>query len=121
MRDKPIIAVDFDGVLHIDMPGTPFNPVPPNGPEPHGFPMVMSFIEMGYEVVIHTTRGGDAECKRHVEEWLAKHGFPKLRVTDRKIKAKIYVDDRARRYDGSATTATSIIRHAKEIIGGKDK
>lgn len=105
------IAVDFDGVVHAYrkgwQDGTIYDPPLPGAPE--GLTTLMET----YAVFIHTTR--DAAT---VAAWLAERGFdtvvdvegpkhPKrefwneqgaLLVTDRKLPAVAYIDDRAIRF-----------------------
>lgn len=105
------IAVDFDGVVHTYsrgwQDGTIYDP-----PLPGALEALTKLMET-YAVFIHTTR--DA---RTVAGWLAERGFdtvvdvdgpshPKrefwndqgaLLVTDRKLPAVAYIDDRAIRF-----------------------
>ena len=50
-----------------------------------------------YELVVLTAREDTAP----VEEWLRKHDFPPMRVTNVKPGAKWYIDDRAVEFNGS--------------------
>ena len=49
-----------------------------------------------YKVVILTSRP-----KEQVIDWLNNNGFPSMEVTDRKIPAVAYIDDRAIQFNGS--------------------
>nr|WSZ21185.1 hypothetical protein OH837_48940 [Streptomyces canus] len=105
------IAVDFDGVIHAYskgwQDGTIYDP-----PLPGALDALKSLMDT-YAVFIHTTRDATA-----VAGWLAERGFdtvadvdgpkhPKrefwnergaLLVTDRKLPAVAYIDDRAIRF-----------------------
>lgn len=89
---KKTICVGFDGVLNEY-----------NGYEEGnlGEPLSASkeFIRQlrkKYKVVILTSRP-----KEQVIDWLNNNGFPSMEVTDRKIPAVAYIDDRAIRFNGS--------------------
>ena len=89
---KKTICVDFDGVLNEY-----------NGYEEGnlGEPLSASkeFIRQlrkKYKVVILTSRP-----KEQVIDWLNNNGFPSMEVTNRKIPAVAYIDDRAIRFNGS--------------------
>jgi hydroxymethylpyrimidine pyrophosphatase-like HAD family hydrolase len=89
---KKTICVDFDGVLNKD-----------NGYEEGnlGEPLSASkeFIKelrKKYKVVILTSRP-----KEQVINWLNNNGFPSMEVTNRKIPAVAYIDDRAIQFNGS--------------------
>lgn len=89
---KKTICVDFDGVLNEY-----------NGYEEGnlGEPLSASkeFIRQlrkKYKVVILTSRP-----KEQVIDWLNNNGFPSMEVTNRKIPAVAYIDDRAIQFNGS--------------------
>lgn len=89
---KKTICVDFDGVLNEY-----------NGYEEGdlGEPLSASkeFIRQlrkKYKVVILTSRP-----KEQVIDWLNDNGFPSMEVTNRKIPAVAYIDDRAIQFKGS--------------------
>ncbi len=89
---KKTICVDFDGVLNEY-----------NGYEEGnlGEPLSASkeFIRQlrkKYKVVILTSRP-----KEQVSDWLRNNGFPSMEITNRKIPAVAYIDDRAIQFKGS--------------------
>lgn len=89
---KKTICVDFDGVLNEY-----------NGYEEGdlGEPLSASkeFIKelrKKYKVVILTSRP-----KEQVIDWLNNNGFPSMEVTNRKVPAVAYIDDRAIQFNGS--------------------
>lgn len=92
MAGKPVICLDFDGVL-AEYDGW-------KGELHLGKPLdgALDFIRKqsrNYQFVIHTVRE-----PRLVEQWLLHYGFPALPVLTVKPKAIAYVDDRAVRFDG---------------------
>lgn len=89
---KKTICVDFDGVL------SEYNGYEEGNP---GEPLSASkeFIRQlrkKYEVIILTSRP-----KEQVIDWLNNNGFPSMEVTNRKIPAVAYIDDRAIQFNGS--------------------
>jgi hypothetical protein len=85
---KPVIAVDFDGVLH--------NAAQPIPGRRMGMPIRGAFEAMtllrdhGYEVIVFTAQ------KRigHIRDWLDFYRIPYNEVTHEKPMADVYVDDK---------------------------
>lgn len=89
---KKTICVDFDGVLN-EYNGYEEG----NLGEP--LPASKEFIRQlrkKYKVVILTSRP-----KEQVIDWLNDNGFPSMEVTNRKIPAVAYIDDRVIQFKGS--------------------
>jgi len=85
-----IIAVDFDGTVHDwehPKPGRRMGPPMPGAQE-----ALRSFKEAGHTIVIFTVRGGEP---KHVREWMDYYAIPYDSVTNVKIPADFYIDDRA--------------------------
>lgn len=99
------IAVDFDGVLHAYSNGWQDGSIY-DEPVPGAFDALRALMKT-YAVFVHTTRNAG-----EVALWLAKHGGfvcvtgrrddsafwddqTRLLVTDRKLPAVAYIDDRA--------------------------
>ncbi|MGE5701731.1 MAG: hypothetical protein ACM32O_04305 [Clostridia bacterium] len=102
MAGKPVVCLDFDGVLaHYDgWKGELHLGKPLDGS--------LDFIRTHsrrYRFVIHTVRE-----PRLVEQWLSHHGFPALPVMREKPKAIAYVDDRSIRFDGDWTALTEALK-----------
>lgn len=93
---KKTICVDFDGVLN-EYNGYEEG----NLGEPlTGSKEFIKELRKKYKVVILTSRQ-----KEQVIDWLNNNGFPSMKVTNRKIPAVAYIDDRAIRFNGSYTPA----------------
>ena len=76
---KNLIAIDFDGVIRID-----------DKPAEYVYE-ALDELMVKYDLVIFTARN-----TKEVREWLVKHNFPKLYVTNIKPDgACAYIDDRA--------------------------
>lgn len=89
---KKTICVDFDGVLN-EYNGYEEG----NLGEPlSGSQDFIKKLRGKYKVVILTSRP-----KEQVIDWLGDNGFPSMKVTNRKVPAVAYIDDRAIRFNGS--------------------
>lgn len=89
---KKTICVDFDGVLNEYNgyeEGDPCEPL-------SGSKDFIKELRKKYKVVILTSRP-----KEQVSDWLRNNGFPSMKVTNRKIPAVAYIDDRAIQFNGS--------------------
>lgn len=90
------IAIDFDGVL-INGQGIPRKPDVGLGEPYKDAADGVRFLQgLGYECFVLTARGEHEWVK--IREWLGKHGFPEMEVTNRKMNAIAYIDDRAIRF-----------------------
>lgn len=105
---RPIIGVDLDGVLNLfdGWKGSEyFHP-----PRPGAAEFLHQLNEAGYRVVISTVR-----YHRWVQAWLDEHGLAEFvdMVTNRKLPAHVYLDDRAICFRGDFDEAL------KEILSFK--
>jgi len=89
------IALDFDGVLHHY---TGWNDGVLGDPIDGALEAVHALVDSGEKVVIFSTREPEI-----IEEWLADYGFPLLEIVSVKPPAKVFLDDRAIRFDGRWT------------------
>lgn len=94
-KNAPLLALDFDAVLaeYTGWKGFKFTGKPRKG--------VRAFLQhlesSGVPFVVLTTRGDT----KTVHEWFVKHKLPMpQRITNEKIPAQAYVDDRAVRFNG---------------------
>ncbi|WP_323736285.1 hypothetical protein PXD04_10440 [Methanosphaera sp. ISO3-F5] len=94
-NNKPIVAVDYDGVLnqYEGWKGENHLPQPIKGVE-----QFLQKLSEEYNVVIFTCRDN-----KKVREWLREYELDKYvyAVTITKPQAVAYIDDRSIRYDGS--------------------
>lgn len=103
------VAVDFDGVIHsyttpwIDHETTPDPPVP-------GAIEWLNGIVDHFTLVIHTTRGATAGGREAVLRYLREAGYkgPTPEVTNQKVPALVYIDDRGWRFEGTFPTRHEI-------------
>jgi hypothetical protein len=103
-------AIDFDGVIHEYV--TPFiDPgVISDGPVSGAFNFLAELINDGWTVVIVSSRARQRRGRRAIRKWLRNKwlrkwclgdAIPRLKITDRKVPAMFYLDDRAIRFEGS--------------------
>jgi hypothetical protein len=93
MEVKPAVAIDFDRVLH-DCD----HPIPGRrmGPPIEGAKAALQrYRDLGYDLCIHS-------CNREevIQAWMAYYDIPYDYIWVQKPIAKIYLDDKARRFTG---------------------
>lgn len=89
---RPIIAVDFDGVIH-----DPKNVAAGRrmGQPIDGAKAGMEALRLIAHVVVHTVRATSSDNGQHVRDWLDFYGIPYDDVTAIKPNAILFIDDRA--------------------------
>jgi hypothetical protein len=90
MSDQLIVCVDLDGVLNLydGWRGADyFHP-----PRPGAIEFLKALHERNFQVVVHTVRWAP-----HVWDWIRLHGLDAYvySVTNEKLPAHVYIDDRA--------------------------
>lgn len=83
------VLVDFDGVLSES--SGPYARDHFGPPMKEGFKLVQALLDRGFQVIVFTAR----KETDSVAVWLKDHGFPHMLVTNHKVAAIAYVDDRA--------------------------
>ena len=89
------IAIDFDGVIHSYNRG--WTGDVPTDPPIFGVEKALEKLkDMGWKLVIMSTRKPE-----FIKPWLKEYGLDKYidDITDQKIPAKIYIDDRGYRFE----------------------
>ena len=94
MNDETI-CIDFDGVLHRYSRGYEDGTIY-DVPMPDAVYATHKLADKGYNLVVLTARS-PAQFD-DIEVWLAAHGFPPMEVTNLKVPAFMYLDDRAIRF-----------------------
>lgn len=96
---KQTIAIDFDRTIHSYEHGWKDGTI--YGTEiPGAFDTMLNLINRGYEVVIFTARPADQVNAWMLEKWPFKM-FPCPQATNFKPVAMIYIDDRAKKFEGN--------------------
>ena len=109
---RPILCLDFDGVIHGYTSGWKGARVIPDLPVPGAFEFILDALNSGYDVVVHSSRarywGGISAMRR----WMRRHaphlwdvgGVASLchvRFTRWKPPALVTIDDRALTFTGT--------------------
>lgn len=119
MKGKTI-CFDFDGVLHsYDRGWTGL--VPEDPPVEGAVEAVRAVKDMGYDVVVHSTRAADAEGIGVTRKWLQQHGFPEMRVSPTKPGADLYIDDRGLRFTGDWGVVLQFLERRENLTPWRKK
>jgi len=99
---KPVVAVDFDGVLNTHQAGFTENEVVEDPPV-RGAADWLRSLTPDFQIVLFSARAADPDGVQAMVSWLNANGFADvpMSITDRKPPTAIaYIDDRAWRFDG---------------------
>lgn len=108
----PTIAVDFDATLHPYTAGWQgMEIVADEPPSPDCRYVLDELIGAGCNLVVHSARAGHPDGEAAIRAWLKTHDLARRfdHVTNRKIAAVVYLDDRAVHFDGNWWTARDAI------------
>lgn len=100
MNYTPTVVFDFDGVIHSYVSGWQGATNTPDPPVQGIREAVAKLRQLGYKVVVVSTRCGTHGGKAAVERYLHYNGIDVDEVTMDKPPALCYIDDRAIRFDG---------------------
>ena len=117
------IAVDFDGVIHSYIKPWTREDVIRDPPVEGAIAWLHHLDDNGYNVVIFTTRATSSAGLSAIRNWLLQYGYRKamtVDITDRKVPAVIYVDDRAWNFDGDNFPTAKAI-HNFDVWNGYDR
>ena len=101
---KKTICVDFDGGRNKNKGYEEGN----LGEPLSGSQDFIKELRRKYKVVILTSRP-----KEQVINWLSNNGFPSMNVTNRKVPAVAYIDDRAIQFNGNYKKVISRLKNFK--------
>lgn len=107
---KATICVDFDGVLYSYVSGwMGINHLP--DPPVWGTKVAMERLkDMGFRIVVQSTRCASSAGRRAIGVWLQKHGIVVDEVVQQKPPALVYIDDRGLQFKGDWEETLSDLR-----------
>jgi hypothetical protein len=112
MSGKPILCVDFDGVLHSYSSGWKGADVIPDPPVEGAVAFLLGALRV-FDVVIHSSRSHEPGGRSAMRAWLRGHsgaawyetpdgpGTESVRFVAEKPPAMVTLDDRAITFDGT--------------------
>lgn len=112
MRGKPIISLDFDGVIHSYITRLRNSNLIPDPPV-EGIKEVIDELRKKYYVAISSARASTKEGRIAIIEWLNKYDIIVDEITNVKLPAEIHIDDRTICFDGDAYSLIDKIKAFK--------
>ena len=97
--NRPILCLDFDGVLHWYRNGWQGQNVIDDEPVPGAVEFVTRAQEV-FSVVVYSSRSSHPGGIEAMREWMRKHGFPEVKFASQKPAAFLTIDDRALLFSG---------------------
>ena len=92
-----MIAIDFDGTLIDPPPNIPFKEILTYQPMSRSVKILNYLASKGFTLYVCSARP-HKELKE-IKKWTRRHGFPEMRVTNKKLPGTIvYIDDRCVRF-----------------------
>ena len=121
MEYKPNVVFDFDGVIHSYMSGWKGVAEIPDQPVPGIREAIAELRQLGYRVVVVSTRCSTAEGMGAVRRYLRDNGIEVDSVQMEKPPALCYIDDRAICFDGHPETLLEKIINFKPWNYSREK
>lgn len=113
MTRKPVLCLDFDGVIHSYSSGWKGARIIPDDEVPGSIEFIHSAINAGWDVVVHSSRARYFGGIRAMRSWLKEHagniwyedgvggiGLESVRFVRWKPPALVTIDDRALTFTG---------------------
>lgn len=104
MRRKPILCLDFDGVLHSYVSGWKGAEMIPDPPVPGAMEFLRNAVKH-FDVHIYSSRSHQAGGIEAMQQWMMDHGGLELLThiiwPKHKPAAMVTIDDRAIQFDGN--------------------
>lgn len=117
---KPILCLDFDGVIHSYTSGWKGADVIPDDPVPRAFAFMLEALQY-FDVVIFSSRSNQPGGIKAMKKWLKYHagfawresllgpGLEDVRFVKEKPPALVTIDDRAITFTGEWPTAKELL------------
>ncbi|MHB8132904.1 MAG: hypothetical protein ACYDH1_01665 [Anaerolineaceae bacterium] len=97
---KPILCLDFDGVLHWYRNGWKGAAIIDDEPTPGSVEFVTN-AKGFFKVVVFSSRSNQPGGIDAMRTWMNKNGFPEVEFVNEKPKAFLTIDDRAIQFSGT--------------------
>ena len=111
---KPTVAIDFDGVINPMTCGYLIaDRVPPDPPTVGIKELIDELRNNNYQVVIMTCRCSFPGGEKSVQEYLDMYNIEVDLITDQKVPAIVYLDDRGIQFDGNTSGLLCRIKNFK--------
>ena len=94
IREKPILCLDFDGVLHSYTSGWKGAHIVWDPPVP-GAQQFVAMAKEHFRVVVFSSHSNEPGGIQAMFAWMQEHDFPIVEFVTEKPPAKITIDDRA--------------------------
>jgi len=108
-EEKPILCLDFDGVLHSYTSGWKGAHIVWDSPVPGAQQFVMRAKEH-FRIVVFSSRSLQEGGIHAMMAWMQEHGFPIVEFATEKPPAMITIDDRAITFDGTWPDIDSLLQ-----------
>lgn len=89
-----ILAIDFDGVIHDYK--NPVDGKKMGGPISGAKEALARYKLLGHKVIVFTVRGD----QKYLHQWMKFYNIPYDEITNIKMNADVYIDDKAERFTG---------------------
>ena len=111
MKYKPILCLDFDGVIHSYTSKWQGPTVIQDPPVYGAFEAIEKYLDV-FRVAVYSTRSQSEDGINAMIAWFEKHGFDasKLEFPVTKPPALVTIDDRAVRFEGTFPDADYLKR-----------
>lgn len=107
---KPILVIDFDGVLHSYASGWQGADVISDPPVPGAQDFCAAALQQ-FDVYIVSSRCSQARGMLTIDLWLEKNNFPPgIKVVRDKPAAQVTIDDRALTFNGEWPSVDSLLQ-----------
>ena len=100
MEYQPVVAIDFDGVIHQFKQPWSDSRIIPDPPVDGIDKTIAELRSRGYKVVVVSSRCLGKGGRLAIKKYLKKNNIKVDGVTKYKVGAHVYLDDRAMRFDG---------------------
>ena len=112
MNRGPVICIDFDGVIHLNLSKYLDRHIIQDQPVVGAKEAISELRKMAI-VVIHSGRCCTEAGRQAIEQYLERHGIVVDRVCEHKPLAAVYLDDRAIQFTGCWKDAIDSIKNFK--------